>query len=170
MNCQIRLRANLDGSVAGCVLSSCEQYRYALWRIWETAKPLWMMALLNPSTATEEADDPTITRCSIRAQRNGAGGLVVVNAGAIRETDAEKACRAEDPVGPFNYDWIAALIPSCRLHIAGWGPKASRFSGDENLRRLFREAGVPLYALQLNQDGSPRHPLYVSYDAQPFVF
>jgi len=170
MQCVTRIRQCLDGSIAGCVLSNCGVYRYALWRIWDPTKPRWMMALLNPSTATEEVSDPTITRCVVRSQRGGAGGLIVVNAGAIRETDSEKACRAADPIGPFNRDWIRALMPTCALHIAGWGPKASRFGGPEQIRAMFREAGVPLHALKLNNDGSPRHPLYVSYDDQPFVW
>jgi hypothetical protein len=163
-----RIRQSLDGSVSGCVLSTCGLYRYALWRMWDTSKPLWMMALLNPSTATEEVNDPTITRCVVRAQRGGAGGLVVVNAGAIRETDAEKACRASDPIGPHNEAWIRALIPSCALHIGGWGPKAARFGGDRLLQNIFHDMGVQLFALKINVDGSPGHPLYVSYDYEPF--
>jgi hypothetical protein len=126
-----------------------------------------MMALLNPSTATEEEDDATITRCVTRASRAGAGGLVVVNSGAIRETDAEKACRGPDPIGPHNEAWVRALIPTCSLHIAGWGPKAGRFGGDTLIRRIFEESGVKLNALDTNKDGSPRHPLYVPYSAQP---
>lgn len=169
MQCVTRIRKTLDGSVAGCVLSECGAYRYALWRIWEPAKPRWMMALLNPSTATEEVSDPTITRCIARAQHGGAGGLVVVNAGAIRETDSEKACKAADPIGPHNSDWTRALIPSCSLHIAGWGPKAARFGGDRMMLRVFQELGVQLFALKKNKDGSPAHPLYLPYSCEPFA-
>jgi hypothetical protein len=154
----------MDGCISGCVLSTCNLYRYALWRIWDPARHLWMMALLNPSKATEEVTDPTITRCIVRARRGGAGGLVVVNAGAIRETNSVEACRAADPIGPYNADWISALIPTCAVHIAGWGPKASKFGGDQIMMRLYRDAGVRLLALAVNRDGSPKHPLYVSYD------
>ena len=129
-----------------------------------------MMALLNPSAATEAVDDPTITRCIVRAQRGGAGGLVVVNAGAIRETDANKARRASDPIGPDNEAWIRALIPSCALHIGGWGPKAAQFGGDRQLKRIFHEMGIQLLALKINKDGSPGHPLYIGYDAEPAPF
>jgi hypothetical protein len=129
-----------------------------------------MMALLNPSTATEEVDDPTIVRCRTRAQRGGAGGLVVVNSGAIRETDSKKACLAPDPIGPDNDAWIRSLIPTCKMHIAGWGPKAAIFGGDKRLRQVFQECGVELYALRINRDGSPRHPLYVGYNIQPIPF
>jgi hypothetical protein len=167
MNCEPRIRHGLDGSIAGCVLSNCGLYRYALWRIWNPARPFWMMVLLNPSTATEQESDPTVARCCTRAGRGGAGGLVVVNCGAIRETNSAKACAAADPIGPFNECWIRSLIPTCDLHIGGWGPKAARFGGDRLVLQIFRDAEVPLYALKLNQDSTPRHPLYVAYDVQP---
>jgi hypothetical protein len=170
MDCITRIQYRLDGAVFGCVLSTCGTYRYALWRIWDASKPMWMMALLNPSTATEEHDDPTIARCATRATRAGAGGLVVVNCGAIRETNSEKACRAPDPIGPHNEAWIRALIPTCSMHIAGWGPKARRFGGEEIVRRAFQESGRRLHALEVNADGSPRHPLYVRYGIQPTPF
>lgn len=170
MICRTRIKQTLDGAVWGCVLSACGLYRYALWRIWEPGKPLWMMALLNPSTATEEADDPTITRCCVRAQRGGAGGLVVVNSGAIRETDSDKACAAADPIGPHNEAWVRALIPTCSMHIAGWGPKAARFGGDKLIREAFSESGVELHALRVNKDGSPAHPLYISYETKPVIY
>src|ERR1044072_3523405 len=150
MDCVTRISRRLDGSVAGCVLSTCGAYRYALWRIWDEATPLWMMALLNPSPATEAEDDPTIARCCLRAHRGGAGGLVVVNSGAIRATDSNHACAAPDPIGPHNSAWVRALIPTCSQHIAGWGPKAAIFGGDLLLREIFMERGVPLHALAIN--------------------
>ena len=168
MWCVTRISQNLDGSIAGCVLSECGTYRYALWRIWQSGKPLWMMALLNPSTATEEQDDATIVRCCARARRGGAGGIVVVNSGAFRATNPEEACQAPDPIGPYNEAWVRALIPTCSLHIAGWGPNAARFGGDRLIREVFAETETPLFALKINRDGSPRHPLYVSYGAEPF--
>lgn len=166
-NNEIRIKERLDGSTAGCVLSACGRYRYALWRILDRSKPFWLMALLNPSTATEEQNDPTISRCITRASRADAGGLVVVNTGAIRETNPDQACRAADPIGPHNEAWVRALIPACDMHIAGWGPNAARFGGDRQMLEIFREAQVQLHALKLNRDGSPRHPLYVPYSAQP---
>lgn len=154
-----------DGIEYGCVLSACETFRYVLWRIWDDSKPLWMFVLLNPSTANHEQDDPTITRQMRRARDAGAGGIVVVNTGAIRETNSDLAVSAKDPMGPHNVFWIKEMIPKCEKHIAGWGPKASKFKGDVLVKSIFRDAGVPLYALHVNKDGSPKHPLYIAYDA-----
>ena len=147
----------------GCVLSSCEKYRYVLWRIWDDTKPRWMFVLLNPSTADHETDDATITRQIIRAKMHGAGGIVVLNTGAIRETHSEKLKNYEDPIGPHNIFWIKQMIPECDIHIAGWGPKANLFKGGEIVKAIFKEMDIPLRALEINRDGSPKHPLYIGY-------
>lgn len=161
----IKRVARIDDVEYGAVFSACEKYRYVLWRIWDESKPLWMFVLLNPSTATEEQNDPTITRQMERAKRGGAGGIVVVNSGAIRETDSDLAVKNEDPIGAHNIFWIKEMIPKCEVHIAGWGPKASTFQGDRIVKSIFRQENVPLKALKVNKDGSPGHPLYISYEA-----
>jgi hypothetical protein len=61
-------------------------------------------------------------------------------------------------------------MPTCDLHIAGWGPNAARFGGDEAIIRLFVEDEVTLYALAVNKDGSPKHPLYIGYAVQPVIW
>ena len=45
------------------IFSECRKYRYALCRIWDDSKPYAMFIGLNPSTADETEDDPTIRRC-----------------------------------------------------------------------------------------------------------
>jgi len=44
--------------------SNCRAYRYSLSRIWDKEKKFVLFIGLNPSTANEEADDPTIRRCT----------------------------------------------------------------------------------------------------------
>lgn len=62
-------------------------YRYMLTREWDEHgdKICWVM--LNPSTADETLDDPTIRRVRSFSQREGYGSLVVVNLYAMRATD-----------------------------------------------------------------------------------
>ncbi|MCB9902553.1 MAG: DUF1643 domain-containing protein, partial [Planctomycetes bacterium] len=40
--------------------SPCRTYRYSLTRIWDDAAPVCGFILLNPSTADETRNDPTI--------------------------------------------------------------------------------------------------------------
>lgn len=67
-------------------ISECGRYRYRLTRRFADG-PCATFVMLNPSTADETIDDPTIRRCRNFAIREGCGGLVVVNLFAYRATD-----------------------------------------------------------------------------------
>ena len=55
------------------------RYRYYLTRRWDKCRYPIIFAMLNPSTATAEIDDPTLRRCIGYARKWGYGGLIVVN-------------------------------------------------------------------------------------------
>ena len=93
------------------VYSDCERYRYALTRVWEPVGQKVLFVMLNPSTATEVQNDPTVERCERRARALGFGAFTVCNIFAWRETDPAKMRRASDPVGPENDD---AISEGCR--------------------------------------------------------
>lgn len=159
-----------SGLRTGAVFSLCQDYRYVLWWVWDASLPLWLYALLNPSTATAWKLDPTLTRCAERARRAGAGGILIGNAGAIRETKSNLAVRHPDPIGCYNPDWLRVIVPLADMHIAGWGPLASKFGGDLVYASVFRELGTTLHRLELTDGGHPKHPLYTSYDVKPVPF
>lgn len=157
-----------EGFDTGAVFSECGKYRYKLWRTWNTAKPVLYFILMNPSTADEIHNDPTIERQQRRAHGLGFGGIVVLNCGAIRETNSKKAWQDKDPIGPDNYRTIRQEIdnnPSAQ-YVAAWGRPAHQFGAAEEVLRLFRAAGVTLKCLGTNGDGSPKHPLYVRYEQE----
>ncbi len=64
--------------VGSAVFSGDNLYRYQLTRTWDVG-PMICWVLLNPSTATGEVDDPTITRCFRYSQEWGFGGLYILN-------------------------------------------------------------------------------------------
>lgn len=96
------LRAHQKGDAASeAVYSDCQTYRYALtWQWAPGPRLLWVM--LNPSTASELVNDPTVERCERRARALGFGGFRVVNLFALRATDPRALRLADDPVGPGN--------------------------------------------------------------------
>merc|ERR1711969_489282 len=84
------------------VYSDCERYRYSLTRVWNPAGDKALFVMLNPSTATEVQNDPTVERCERRARTLGFGAFRVTNIFAYRATDP-KVMRAQDaPTGPEN--------------------------------------------------------------------
>ena len=151
---------------SGARFSTCRSWRYLLWRTWDNGAPPLVAVLLNPSTADETEDDPTVTRMMRRASSWGYGGLVVANAYAYRATKPADLWRASDPVGPENDAAIREACASAGLVICGWG-RHCRYSRSRTILGLIRAAGQEPHALRLLADGTPGHPLYVPYSAQP---
>ena len=102
-------------------LSDCRKYRYALWRTWDAEKPFVMFIGLNPSTADETEDDPTIRRCINYAKDWGYGGLCMVNLFAFRATEPNDMKNAIDPIGPENDEWLKNLSKDAGVIIGAWG-------------------------------------------------
>jgi hypothetical protein len=125
-----------------------------------------MVIGLNPSTADETEDDPTIRRCIDFAKRWKFGALCMTNLFAWRDTKPAQMKKATDPVGPDNDDHLKRLAANAGLILAAWGTHG---------KHLNRAAAVlsmmpPIYRLRLNDDGSPEHPLYVPANTPPVLF
>lgn len=154
----------------GAMFSPDQRYRYKLWRIWNNQLPLLNFILLNPSTADAEKDDPTVYRCGQRARHLGYGGLLVTNVFAFRSTDPSRLYEVEDPVGPENDDAILTEARRAGMVICGWG-KPGRFMDRAFIVRVaLHAAGIQLYALGQNLDGTPKHPLYQLYSKHPVPY
>ena len=141
----------------GATLSPCRTYRYDLWRSWIGGEGYAMFVGLNPSTADETQDDPTIRRCVAFAKAWGYAGLCMTNLFAFRATDPEDMKRATDPVGPQN-DLVLMERAACAgVVVAAWGVHGTY----KNRARAVRMMLPKLYYLRLTKDGHPGHPLYL---------
>lgn len=166
-------------------------YRYALTRQWDPALPWTAFVMLNPSTADAFEVDPTVRRCLGYAKDWGSGGLLVLNAFALRSTEPEALYGHGAPVGVDNdyaiMEALTALQPA--QVVAGWGPHAAKIddtgakrprlgarltvgraahiawvSRATQMRHLL---GDRLMALKVTKDGHPGHPLYLKGDLRP---
>src|SRR6266571_4112449 len=77
----------VDAIEYGAIFDVNGRYRYSLWRAWSGYHPRIAFVLLNPSTADEERNDPTIHRCMGFARTWNFGFMEVVNLFAYRATD-----------------------------------------------------------------------------------
>ena len=145
------------------VFSPCRTWRYELRRVWDESLPFVAFVGLNPSTADETTDDPTIRRCIAFAKRWGYGGLVMVNLFAFRATDPRDMRAAPSPIGPDNDATLRRVAAEAQLVVAAWGTGGRYFNRDFRVRRLLG----PLMALGFTKEGAPRHPLYVRADVEP---
>src|SRR5437667_3282192 len=97
------LRQNtVDGIEYGAIFDVNGLYRYSLWRAWSVYHPRIAFILLNPSTADEQKNDPTIRRCMGFARAWNFGSMEVVNLFAYMATDYRELFQVSDPVGAEN--------------------------------------------------------------------
>ena len=145
------------------VFSKDRIYRYALLREWEVGDHALFIGL-NPSTADEELDDPTIRRCIQFAKNWGCCGLWMVNLFAYRSTDPNELLSIDDPIGPDN-DWHIKLgaLTAGRI-IAAWGVRGNLKERDQEVSQMLRKDWRKIECLGITKEGFPRHPLYLSYD------
>ncbi len=149
------------------VYSPCEAYRYALTRIWDTQGRRVLFVMLNPSTATEVQNDPTVERCERRARALGFGGFRVCNIFAFRATDPRVMRAQADPVGPANDAAIAEGALWADSVVCAWGAHGAHLGRGSAVEALLRATGRPLLHLGLSKAGHPKHPLYIAYECQP---
>jgi len=149
------------------VYSDCETYRYSLTRIWEPEGRRVMFVMLNPSTATEVQNDPTIERCERRARSLGFGGFRATNIFAYRATDPRDMRAASDPAGPDNDAAILDGLDWADQVICAWGTNGTHLNQGPRIETLLRARGQVLYQLGLSKAGHPKHPLYIAYSQAP---
>lgn len=152
---------------SGAVFSPCNTWRYRLWRTWDPGRPRVTFVMLNPSTADEIDNDPTVERCQRRAVNMGFGGLQVANLFALRSTDPKALYSHPDPIGTKNDQAILEQAKNAGMVICAWGTHGKHLGRGDFVRRMLLENGIHPHVLALNQDGTPKHPLYVGYDIDP---
>jgi len=154
------------------IFSPCRTWRYALTREWES--PLGdgeelscLFVCLNPSTADEIDDDPTVRRCIGYAKAWGYSKLTVCNIFALRSTDPKALYTHADPVGPENLAHIAREAVRHELIVAAWGNHGELRGQGVTVRNLLEVLAESVHVLGLNLDGQPKHPLYLRADIEP---
>jgi len=147
-------------------ISSCQKYRYTLWRWWDKSKPFCMFIGLNPSTADAIHDDPTIRRCINYSKDWGYGGLLMANIFAYRSTDPNAMKTSLDPIGPDNDMWLNRLHKDAGVIVAAWGVHGDYMSRGDAVKDMIPN----LKCLKLTKNGYPSHPLYLRKDIKPIEF
>jgi hypothetical protein len=144
------------------VISDNGTYRYALSRHWSPG-PAMPWLCLNPSKADASINDPSVLRMCGFARRDGYGGIILLNAYALRATDPVELSLHPDPVGPDNDMWIAGVAAGIRdgavraPFVVAWGANPMAAARVPRVMELL--AGIPVVCLGTTRDGSPKHPL-----------
>lgn len=165
------IRSHVKGDAPSvAVYSRCEAFRYLLTREWDASAGRVLFVMLNPSTATEVQNDPTVERCERRARALGFGAFRVCNIFAFRATDPRVMRATSDPVGPLNDAAIAQSAPWADRIICAWGTHGAHLDRGAQVETLLRATGRDLWHLGLSKAGHPKHPLYIGYTVQPMLW
>ena len=152
-------------------------YRYRLDRGWPGGIGRIVWILCNPSKANETKNDPTLRKVIFYSQLWGFNALTVVNMFAWCATKPQhliaQAKAGVDVVGPENDGEIRAALEDAQELVLGWGALQLRKLVAERTKRILsavREAGLSPMHLGLNDDGTPKHPLYLANNTprEPF--
>ena len=151
---------------SGAEFSKCRKYRYTLWRTWDESIQKLLFIGLNPSTADEINDDPTMRRCIRFSKDLGYGGFIMANIFAYRSTNPEKLKIVKDPIGDKNNYWIKKLDQEAGLTIAAWGTHGEYLNRGKEIMELLDN----LYCLRKTKGGFPAHPLYLPSFLKPIKY
>lgn len=165
----IKSKTLKDGTTGRAIFSEDLKYRYLLSRQWGS-KPSLIFIMLNPSTGNEHSLEATTAGCLTRAKNWGFGGLIVLNLFAYISTDPSKLKEVKDPVGPDNDLFILQANEFASVGsdvICAWGKYGSLHDRDQAVLEMLH---MPKYVLEINKDGSPRHPLHMSHKIEPRIW
>lgn len=158
--------------------SEDRRYRYSLRRYWDMTKPPALFCGVNPSVAAEVKNDPTVTREIDFAKSWGCGWYIKVNAYPFIATDPKVMKQArkdgvdvEDRATNLRViaEFIQDVVGRNGKVIVAWGTNIDPDYQHDVLRPLFdlEREDLPdrryrAECLGMNQDSSPRHPLYLA--------
>jgi hypothetical protein len=156
--------------------SPCGLHRYELRRVWKPRARVMVFVGLNPSTADENTDDPTIRRILGFADDWGFGTLVMLNVFAFRSTDPKalhaRAARGQEIVGPGNDDTIRRTFEEHRRTklVMGWGANGTLLDRGRDVARVALSVHRRPECFGLTQNGQPKHPLYLAATSRAVRF
>lgn len=147
--------------------SECRTWRYWLTRSWAEGGRTLMVIGLNPSTADESVDDPTIRRCIGYAKAWGFSQLAMLNLFAYRATDPRHMKAATNPVGRENDQTLLWWANKAEMILGAWGTHGVHQSRAAHVYQILYDH--PIHCLGITKDGQPKHPLYLRADARPEI-
>jgi len=147
--------------------SEDRRHRFTLYRRWAKSGPEILFICLNPSTADEAYNDPTVWRCLNFARDWGYRGVWIGNLFALRATNPAELYKREiygvyDPIGRGNDLALKMMAARCDRVVYAWGNHGQLL----NRGRQVVEMLGPGWCFGVNKTGEPKHPLYLSRNAQ----
>ncbi len=161
------------------IISDCDQYRYLLLRHWDARLCALPVCMLNPSTADDQKDDPTIRELIYFSRLWGYGGLYIVNLFAFRAPHPIDMQGAPDPVGPKNNRYLREALDYAREldtpMLAAWGDGGTFNARETWMCSNAAHHSVDLVCFGITRGDHPKHPMSrgknrIARDQQPVMW
>lgn len=158
----VEKKSEINGVRSVARYSDCEKYRYTLTRTWDANKKRVAFIGLNPSTATELKNDPTVTRIINYAKKWNFGSATILNLFAFRATFPDDLKKCSEPIGPENDKWILHELKNADKIVACWGNHGKFMNRSQEVLKFLKN----FYHFGLTKMEEPRHVLYLRRDAE----
>lgn len=148
--------------------------RHLLWRRWKPIpSPKLTFICLNPSKADEKKNDHSVTKMIGFSEAMGCGALDVVNLFDYISTDPSVlyVMSLKQLTSTKNDLIIVQSVRTSDRVICAWGNHgAELFGRGADIYALLYPWHHKMFALELNANGSPSHPLRLPYSSTPVKF
>ena len=141
------------------IFDKTRNHRYLLIRQWEKGTKFVNFILLNPSTADEKLDDPTIRACITFAKNWGFDGIYITNLFSYRTKSPKELKKANEPIGVKCDNYIKEFAIKSNLIVCAWGNHGTYLNRNKEIIKLLKK--IDLYCLGITKKGEPKHPLYI---------
>mgnify|MGYP004487088893 CR=1 FL=1 len=119
---------------------------------------------INPSTATAEKSDPTISRIDTYSKKYGYDSFKMLNIYPLRATNSDSLPMMPDnEIHKQNIREIKAALNNASAVLCAWGNLIFKrqylkdYFG--NIAEIICNSQIPTYCLGITKSGNPRHPL-----------
>lgn len=138
-----------------------------------TSKPLIIFGI-NPSTASAEKNDNTISIVEHIAKMQGCDGYIMLNLYPLRATKIDdnfhKAC--DNEICNLNFKYIRERIYDNARIVAAWGTHINdrKYLIDilDKINQIVKEKNAEWICLKKTKYGHPHHPIRLEYDKMTF--
>lgn len=149
---------------SGAVFDHTNRYRFLLWRLWDE-RPRVLFVGLNPSTANELSDDPTVRRLMRFAESWDYGGFYLCNVFGYCTAYPEELFSSQ-ALHKANKPAILMANSLTVASVAMWGDGIEKVENGRSIAEHIKELVAPSFCFGLTQKGNPKHPLYLPNDAE----
>lgn len=149
------------------IFSTDRDHRFRLERPVQAEGLIVAVIMVNPSRADEAKNDQTVTKLLGFGKELGWRQIIVGNKFSQINTDVRRLRGEVNHAEAEGY--LRGIIEDADIVVVAWGTLAKLQQAHRKrwieVTRLIDGMGKRMYCLGVNDDGHPRHPLMVGYDA-----